>query len=117
MIAGPGAARPAPPDWTGTVRLLERGHNALRFETDTNAPGILVVVEAFHRDWRATVDGAPARVERANLAFRGVEVAAGRHTIALSYAPRSVPWAIGLGAAGLLLALALWLPRARQRPV
>lgn len=117
VIAGPGGARPAPPDWTGTVRLLERGHNALRFETDTNAPGILVVVEAFHRDWRATVDGAPARVERANLAFRGVEVAAGRHTIELSYAPRSVPWAIGLGAAGLLLALALWLPRARQRPV
>lgn len=115
VLAGGGPARPLASGWSGGVRVLRRGQNSLLFETETSAPGILVVVEAFHRDWRATVDGVPARVERANVAFRGVEVAAGRHTIELRYAPRSIPWAIGLGAAGLLLALALRLTRARAR--
>jgi Bacterial membrane protein YfhO len=114
VLAGTGSARLLARGWSGGVRVLTRGQNALRVETETNAPGILVVVEGYHRDWRATVDGVPARVERANVAFRGVEVAAGRHTIDLRYAPRSIPWAIGLGAAGLLLALALRLTRARS---
>jgi hypothetical protein len=110
VLAGAGDARPLPAGWSGSARVLRRAENSLRVETETNAPGILVVVEAFHGDWRATVDGAPARVERANVAFRGVEVPAGRHTVEMRYAPRSIPWAIGLGAAGLLLALALARP-------
>jgi hypothetical protein len=97
------------PGFQGTARYLLRHASRLRIETDASGPGVLVLSEAYDAGWRATLDGAPAAVLRANVLFRGVRVPAGRHLVEMTYLPPAIPW--GMAAAGLGLALVAFLLR------
>jgi hypothetical protein len=66
----------------------------LAVETPTN--GWLVLSEVYYPGWRATVDGEPTDVLRANYAFRAVRLPPGEHTVKMTFAPRT--WRIGLAA-------------------
>ena len=59
-------------------------------EVDSEQPGILILHEAFYPGWFAEVDGQPARLLRANVLFRGVEVSEGRHLVVFRFAPFSL---------------------------
>ncbi|MFZ1471735.1 MAG: YfhO family protein, partial [Anaerolineae bacterium] len=54
------------------------------------APGILVLSDTHYPGWRATVDGAPVRIEQANLLFRGLRLAPGVHRVVFDFAPASL---------------------------
>ncbi len=84
----------------------DAGPNRLRFAVTTGADAWLYVSEKAYPQWRATVDGRPAAVRRANVCGLAVAVPAGRHEVELSFAPPSATIApfVALGAA---LALAL----------
>jgi hypothetical protein len=110
VLDGEGPPLSGPGDFRGSAVYRLRHANRLRIETDTSAPGILVASEAFDPDWRATVDGAPAPIERANVLFRGVRVPAGRHVVEMTYFPRAVRWGLGAMALGLLLLATLLRP-------
>jgi hypothetical protein len=121
------AVRPVPAGFQGAASLTTRDADRLVVETDATHDAVLVVVEAYADGWRATVDGAPAPVFRANGLFRGVEVPAGRHTVELAYRPKAVTWGLALGALGLVTAAALaarrtphnrsgWPPRGLSSP-
>ena len=62
------------------------------------ADGLLVVSEPYAWGWNASVDGNEVAVLRTNHALRGVPLAAGDHTVVLSYEPRSL--AVGLRVTG-----------------
>jgi Bacterial membrane protein YfhO len=82
-------------DFQGTSRILELVSDRVRIEADLNAPGYVVLVDAYDPGWQATLDGAAAPILRANLAFRAVRAPAGRHLVEFSYRP---PWLLrGLG--------------------
>ena len=67
--------------------------------------GYLVSTDAWYPGWKAYVDGRPATLHRANLAFRAVSVPAGRHRVAFRYEPRSVRVGLALTAlAGCIIA-------------
>jgi uncharacterized membrane protein YfhO len=72
-------------------------------EVQAGRAGYVVLADAFDPGWRATVDGEPAPLLRANVAFRAVAVPAGRHVVEMVYRPRAVI----LGLALTLLTLAL----------
>jgi len=72
-----------------------------------------VLVDAHDPGWRATIDGAPAAVQRANVAFRAVAVPAGRHTIEYLYRPRSIT--VGLAVSGIALLAALGAAAVERR--
>jgi hypothetical protein len=76
--------------------------NRLTLTAETNRPAVLVVADAWADGWQATVDGRPTPLFHANHAFRGVIVPAGRHQVALRYAPRvwRIAWLLAL--AGLI---------------
>ena len=76
----------------GSVHVRERLPDQIVAETESEGPGYLVVVEAFDRGWKATVDATPTAVQRANVAFRAVAVPAGRHRVELRYRPPVVLW-------------------------
>jgi len=98
ILPAGGPQAPAGPGASGASRVLERRSDRLRLAVSAGAPGYVVVVEAFHPGWNATLDGAPAPVLRANLLFRAVAVPAGRHVVELVYRPRWVPLGVSLTA-------------------
>jgi hypothetical protein len=54
-----------------------------------SAPSYAVLLDAWAPGWTATVDGAPAKIERADLLARAVAIDAGEHTIVFRY---RTPW-------------------------
>ena len=74
-------------------------------ETRSEQPAVLRVSEKYDGDWKAIVDGKPAKVLRVDYIFQGVFLDAGTHTVALRYAPdnrllvlQALGMLIGLGA-------------------
>ena len=79
-------------------------------QASTQAPGYLVLTDAWYPGWQATLDGQPMPIERANVHFRAVYLPAGSHTIRFTYRPAS--YRIGgiislLSLAGIAIAAAL----------
>ena len=88
-----------------TLRSYSRG-GAYVFDADMSRPGYVVISDVVWRGWRASIDGRPAGVHRANAAFIAVHVPAGKHEVRLVYRP----WSFVIGAwltAITLLVLAL----------
>jgi hypothetical protein len=104
VLLPPGSAEPAPPGPAGGVRIASRRADHVSLEAEMGRAGHVVLVDAYDPGWRATVDGRPAAVHQANLAFRAVAVPAGRHRIELRYRPRSATWGAALALAGLAVA-------------
>ncbi len=97
--ADPAAAPAATPAQVRAPSATE-----LEIEVALDRPGILVVSESYYPGWRVWVDGAPARILRANYVLRGVELAAGAHRVRFEYRPWSVRIGAGLSLAGFALA-------------
>jgi hypothetical protein len=83
------------------IDLEAFGPNEIRLRVDTPADAYLVLSEVWYPGWRATVDGVPAQVLRANYAFRAVRLGPGQNEVHLIFAPRS--WRLGLAISGLTL--------------
>ncbi len=68
-------ARPAPDRLAASVRMIDEGY--------------LFLSESWYPGWQVLVDGEPARIERANYAFRAVRLGPGWHELNFSYRPLS----------------------------
>jgi hypothetical protein len=91
----------APESDLRAVRIVGRTSDSVELETEPGEGGVLVLVEAFNPGWRATVDGSPSDVLRANVLYRGVRVPAGAHRVRFSYRPWSAILGAWLSAASL----------------
>ncbi|HEY7515631.1 MAG TPA: YfhO family protein, partial [Vicinamibacteria bacterium] len=92
IVLDGGAAAPAPRDFRGHARIVSRSSNRVVLDVEASHEAYAVLVESFVPGWRATVDGQPAPVRRANAAFRAVRFPAGRHRVEMWYLPPSVVW-------------------------
>ncbi len=81
------------------LAVLKYGAQTVDIGVKNNSAGYMVLSDAWYPGWRATVDGDPAPVLRANYAFRAVPVPAGEHRVQLEFSPLS--WKIGLAVSGL----------------
>lgn len=105
------------------IRATEAGPGHWKVGVAGGSPALVVVSEANFPGWRATVDGKPAPVLEADGAFLGVAVAAGDHTVELTYHPPGVAVVGRAITGGTLAALLLAGPitrrrrRARREPV
>jgi hypothetical protein len=115
VLSGPGAAAAAASHDAprARIRVEELFADRERLEVDLDGPGFVVSVDAWAPGWRASVDGRPAEVLRANGLFRAVAVPAGRHVVEMVYRPWTVLVGLSISAAALLLLAtlggALWL--------
>jgi hypothetical protein len=98
-----GSFTPRPPPRPATVTLVERGANHVRWRVDAGqGRGYLVMADAHAPGWHATVDGEPAAILPADVAFRAVAVPEGEHDVELVYAPWAKRWGLPLVAFGVL---------------
>jgi hypothetical protein len=87
----------------------------LEIEIEGDGDGFLILNDAFDPGWSAWVDGTPAQILPANLAFRAIQIdTRGRHRVVFRYEPAG--WREGGAAtlAGLTLSLA-WAVFGRRR--
>ena len=118
IVLAEGTGARAPVTFAGEVRVRERRGDRLALEASLSDPGWVVVVDAWDPGWHARVDGLPAPLQRANLAFRAVAVPAGRHTIELLFRPRWLVSALSVSLASLVvLATGLVLTAGRSRRI
>jgi hypothetical protein len=107
FLAGEGECMPAVSPITGVVGPLVPAQGLLPafFVDVTNAADAwLVIALTAYPGWRASLNGEPAVLERANLAFMALHLPAGEHRVELYYEPA---WLVAgpligiLGLAGL----------------
>ena len=87
-----------------------------RFSVEASAPAMVVIAQSFHHNWRALVDGYPARLWRANHAFQALEVPAGRHEVTLVYQDRASQLGTIISALTLITCLVFLMPVGGPRP-
>jgi hypothetical protein len=97
-------ARPSS-DPAGSVLVQSYHHDSITLSASLQRPAIVVVTDSWHPNWTATVDGKPTYVGWVNVAFRGIPVSAGEHTIELSYTPKTKRFGQMLSSATLLTLL------------
>ncbi|MFW6115599.1 MAG: YfhO family protein [Chloroflexota bacterium] len=84
--------------------------NALQLTVAAPAAGWLFLSDVYYPGWRATVDGEPTPVLRANYTFRAVALQPGEHTVEMSF---TAPiWRVGLA-----ISAATWLALAAATAV
>jgi len=94
---------------TGTVRVVTMNRRRAVLQTEVQEPSILLAVQKYSPDWRATVNGSAVRLLRCNYLCCGVFLEPGEHEVVFEAAPslRHL-WIQGLGVA-LCLGAALWI--------
>jgi hypothetical protein len=98
----------------GKVEERARATDEVRYVVEADGQGYLVARDSYTPSWRASVDGRPAQVLRANGRHRAVPVAAGRHQVRVWYEPPGLVAGAALSAASLVLAAGLFV-RERRR--
>jgi hypothetical protein len=88
----------------GQVIQFRESANAATIDVNASGRAFLVASVTGHRYWSATIDGHPAPLVATNLAFQGLVVPGGAHTIEMRY--RNPLIAVG-GAVSLLSLIAL----------
>jgi prepilin-type N-terminal cleavage/methylation domain-containing protein len=89
------AREPAPAGTAGIAaregaELVDDGANHVVVNASLATSGYMVLRDSYDPSWRATVDGEPADVVRANGLYRAVRLRAGPHVIRFEYRPRAV---------------------------
>jgi len=116
-VGVPGASDSSPDPGSAGVRVVSIAPDRVELELDgVEAPSFLVARDAFDPAWGATVDGAPARVLRADFAFRAVEIPRGARQVVLAYDGSLARRGLAIQSVGWLLVLLVccWPGRVRR---
>jgi len=93
---------------SGTARIVEDLPERVVVETEAAMPAYLVLADTFDPGWSATVDGRPAPIRPAYVAFRAVFLPQGKHTVVFTYRPAGFDMGLRLTLFGIAVGLMLW---------
>lgn len=88
-----------------TVKLdnINFSPHKIRFQIACNEPTMVVISQAFYKNWRAYIDGIETKIYPANYAFTAIESPGGSHSIRLVYIDKPFVFGIALSTIGMLL--------------
>lgn len=86
----------------------------IEIETLSEKPTALVIAQTYHPAWRASVNGNPSPVWRANHAFQAISVPAGRNVIRLEYHDGKFRIGIAVTLVSMILCGVIWTRRGRS---
>jgi len=113
LEGGPGELGRRGPPGEATI-LADRGER-LSIAVRAKAPGWLVLADQAYPGWRATVNGKPEDILRADYAFRAIAVPAGESQVELRYQPLSLRLGALVSAVSGLVLIALAVSGRRWR--
>jgi len=114
---GPPLAGDVKPPVAPSATIITDAANRVVVEAGVGAAGgYVVLLDSFSDDWRATADGRPATIVRANGLFRAVRLQPGLHVVEFRYRPRAflVGAAASAAALAIMLGLVAWPTSARR---
>lgn len=101
--------------------ITSYSENAIALSVTTPKNGYVVLSEVYYPGWNAYIDGAPAKLHRADWNLRAVAVPAGSHMVDVRFEPSSFSrgaWISGAALACSLVGLVyVRMTDARRRPV
>jgi hypothetical protein len=110
---------PASAGATGSVRVAGYSPLEVKLEVEAAGPAYLVTSETHYPGWKAWIDGRETPLYYTNVAFRGLPLPEGRHTVSMRFQPRIFYAGAALSAGGWLLLCALslknWISRRRLK--
>jgi hypothetical protein len=90
-----------------SVDLVRLTPNRIRLNVGNGSGNLVVVSEAYHPGWKATLHGRPGEVIRANHALIGVYVPPGDHQVTLAFQPESFRFGLYVTLGAILVLTAL----------
>jgi hypothetical protein len=103
----------ADPELVGSASVVRMRADRVHVLAQADRPAYLVLADAWDEGWRASINGRPAPVRRANVLFRAVSLPPGRHEVVFSYEPRLLQVGIAVSCLGVVVLLGLALARLR----
>ena len=104
-----------PTDSTARVTLTAYEANELTYEVESKTGGIVVLSDIYYPSWTCTIDGTAAPIARADYVLRAIRVPSGKHTVTMTFKPRSIQTTETIAYTALaILALLLLLLGVRQ---
>jgi hypothetical protein len=94
------------------MEFREQAVNAL---VEARQPSLVVIAQTWYPAWKAYVDGHETPLFHANLAFQGLQVPAGTHTIRLEYHDRAFRLGSIITIATGIFCAGMWWRRYRQK--
>lgn len=107
------AALPSFPPASGRVVSAEQTPNAIRLDVVADGRALLVLSVTRHKYWQATIDGSPATLVPANVAFQSLVIERGAHRVELRYRNPLIARSALATLAGLLIVAAGLFARQR----
>lgn len=98
----------------GSISGFREHHGDISFEVDADQEGFAVVTTTWFPRWRATIDGTPTPIVRANGSFMGIRVPAGKHAVRFAYVATDQIAMLAISAVALLAALAACIAFRRE---
>ena len=102
VIHGESEGHSMTPDDSGRVEILDYSDRRVSLAVSAPQAATLILSDAWHPGWSASVNGEPTSIQRANLIFRAVPVPVGDSAVVFSFEPL-------LWRAALYIGCALWL--------
>ena len=96
---------------TGRVLHVTETSSSVTLDVDVTETSLLIITITRHKYWRAAIDGRPAPLMPANIAYQSLSVPPGRHRVEIRYRNPLIGW----GAAVTAIGLTALIPR-RRRP-
>ena len=100
---------------TDSATISAYAHRRVIVDTLAQRRRVLVFSDRFAPGWKATLDGRPLAIRRADYAFRAVSIPAGRHRVEFIYDPLSIRLGAWMSVAGLAAMVALGVATRRSR--
>lgn len=102
---------------SGTSEMIEdpsfSGSTLTLSTSEDSKGGFLYIAIPYSDGWTAYVDGEPAEISRANIAFMGLELKEGLHEVVLKYETPGLKAGIAVSIVGVLIFLGVRLMRLR----
>ena len=75
------------PEINHKILIKSLSNNKLELEVNIDRPGLLVINDGYHDDWKANVNNKSALIVRVNHVFKGLFLNSGKNKILLSFEP------------------------------